>query len=59
MAKGHKLQQYKMYEVEYKTGKIKRKSKFCPRCQGVFLAQHKDRMSCGACGYTEVRPEKD
>ncbi|MSS75176.1 30S ribosomal protein S27ae [Candidatus Pacearchaeota archaeon] len=28
--------------------------KHCPKCgQGVFLAQHKDRQSCGKCGYTE------
>jgi small subunit ribosomal protein S27Ae len=28
--------------------------KYCPRCgQGVFMAQHKDRLACGKCGYTE------
>ena len=28
--------------------------KYCPRCgPGVFMAQHKDRLSCGKCGYTE------
>lgn len=28
--------------------------KYCPRCgPGVFLAQHKDRLACGKCGYTE------
>ena len=27
---------------------------FCPKCgAGVFLAKHKDRVSCGRCGYTE------
>ena len=26
---------------------------FCPKCgPGVFLAQHKDRKTCGKCGYT-------
>ena len=26
---------------------------FCPKCgQGVFLARHKDRQTCGSCGYT-------
>ena len=31
----------------------KKKKKFCPRCgPGVFLAEHKDRASCGKCKYT-------
>ena len=43
---------YKLYEI--KDGKLVRKNKFCPRCgAGVFLAAHKDRLSCGKCGYTE------
>ncbi len=59
MAKGKakgktsKMQQHTLYEVDYKAGKIKRNLSFCPRCQGVFLAGHKDRKSCGSCGYTE------
>ncbi|MDD4878253.1 MAG: 30S ribosomal protein S27ae [Candidatus Nanoarchaeia archaeon] len=25
----------------------------CPKCgPGVFLAEHKDRQTCGTCGYT-------
>ena len=40
------------YEIQ--EGKIVRKRRFCPRCgPGVFLAEHKDRYSCGKCGYTE------
>ena len=36
----------------YASGKATHKH--CPKCgQGVFLAQHKDRQSCGKCGYTE------
>lgn len=32
---------------------IERK-KFCPKCgAGVFLAEHKNRHSCGNCSYTE------
>jgi len=32
----------------------KRKNKFCPKCgAGVFLAQHKDRLTCGKCHYME------
>jgi ubiquitin-small subunit ribosomal protein S27Ae len=34
--------------------KIERKNKFCPKCgKGVFLANHKDRKTCGKCGYME------
>ena len=41
-----------LYSVE--GGSLKRKKKFCPKCgPGVFLAVHKDRASCGKCGYTE------
>ena len=32
----------------------KRKNKFCPKCgAGVFMAKHKNRYTCGKCGYTE------
>ncbi|MHB8587143.1 MAG: 30S ribosomal protein S27ae [Thermoplasmatota archaeon] len=41
-----------LYKVE--GSKLVRARKTCPKCgPGVFLAQHKDRQSCGACGYTE------
>jgi small subunit ribosomal protein S27Ae len=41
-----------MYKVE--GSKIVRLRKTCPKCgPGVFLGQHKDRQSCGNCGYTE------
>jgi len=42
------------YKIE--DGKLVR-AEHCPvaRCgQGVFLAIHKDRKSCGQCGYTEM-----
>jgi ubiquitin-small subunit ribosomal protein S27Ae len=33
---------------------LKRKNKFCPKCgPGVFLAQHKNRLTCGKCHYME------
>jgi len=36
--------------------KIKRIRKHCPKCgPGVFIAEHKDRVSCGQCGYTEFK----
>lgn len=42
---------YKKYSLE--NGKVVKK-KICPRCgEGVFLAQHKDRLYCGTCHYTE------
>jgi len=35
---------------------IKSKKSVCPRCgNGVFLADHGNRQSCGKCGYTEFR----
>jgi len=36
----------------YEQGKLK--SKFCPKCgAGHHMASHKDRITCGKCGYTE------
>ena len=46
-----KIEQYEIID-----GKLNRKKKFCPEesCgPGVFLAEHKDRLSCGKCGYTK------
>jgi len=42
---------WKLYE---KVGdKIERKNKFCSKCgSGYFLAKHKDRQTCGKCGFT-------
>ena len=35
---------------------ISRFRKHCPKCgPGIFLAEHKDRFSCGNCGYTEFK----
>ena len=34
--------------------KVERLKKHCPKCgEGVFLAHHKDRLTCGRCGYME------
>ena len=47
---------YKFYEV--KSGEVNRLRKECPRCgKGVFLAEHKDRMTCGKCGYTSFKKQ--
>lgn len=36
--------------------RINRFRRHCPKCgAGVFLAEHKNRMSCGKCGYTEFK----
>jgi small subunit ribosomal protein S27Ae len=46
----------KIKHYEVKDGKINRKKRTCPRCgEGVFLAEHADRVSCGKCGYTEFK----
>lgn len=48
---------YKGYEV--KGAELKRKNKFCPKCgAGVFMASHKDRETCGQCGYTEMKAKQ-
>lgn len=44
----------KFYEVSQ--GKITKIKPTCPRCgPGVFLGEHKDRLACGKCGYTEFK----
>lgn len=42
-----------LYEIQ--SDKIQRKKKFCPKCDGAFMAEHEDRLSCGNCGYTEYK----
>ena len=48
----------KVEQYEISDGKIARKREFCPKDScgpGVFLADHKDRLSCGKCGYTKFK----
>jgi small subunit ribosomal protein S27Ae len=43
-----------------KGSELVRKRKNCPRCgPGTWLADHKGRLYCGKCGYTETmrKPE--
>jgi len=36
--------------------KVTTAKKYCPRCgPGFMMADHKDRISCGKCGYTEFK----
>lgn len=47
-------QKRELYDVQ--KDKVVRKRKTCPKCgPGVFLAEHKDRYTCGRCGYTEFK----
>lgn len=42
------------YEVEGEN--LKRKTLSCPKCgEGFRLGNHKDRKTCGKCGYTEFK----
>ncbi len=48
-----------VYKVEGET--LKRNNVSCPKCgPGVFLALHKNRRTCGKCGYMEkIMKKKD
>ncbi|MFT4310418.1 MAG: 30S ribosomal protein S27ae [Candidatus Woesearchaeota archaeon] len=49
-----KYQMWKLYEVQ--GGKIVRKNPFSAKAgSGFFMASHKDRITCGKTGYTEIR----
>jgi len=55
--KGLKTRIHTFYKIT--GGRVDRLRKFCPVCgPGVFMAKHKDRWSCGKCGYTEWIKEK-
>ncbi|MDO8480476.1 MAG: 30S ribosomal protein S27ae [Nanoarchaeota archaeon] len=52
--KGGSFQRFKLYTAA--GDKATRKNKFCPKCgPESFLANHKDRLTCGKCGYVEKR----
>ena len=52
--KTKRINKSNFYKIE--NDKIVRTHKFCPKCgTGVFLSEHKDRFSCGKCGYTEMK----
>ncbi|MEK6826484.1 MAG: 30S ribosomal protein S27ae [Nanoarchaeota archaeon] len=42
---------YKKYQI---VGDMVTRQKTCPKCgPAMFLATHKDRYTCGFCGYCE------
>ena len=44
---------------DVKDGRAVMNKSYCPKCgDGVFLAEHSDRKSCGKCGYTEFNKGK-
>ncbi len=49
--KGKSYQIHKAYIIQ--GDKVVRKGGLCPKCEGSLLALHKDRKSCGKCGYME------
>ena len=52
--KGKTYPIHEKYEVSGDS--ISRKRKTCPKCgAGVFLGEHKDRLTCGKCGYMEKK----
>lgn len=51
MARTKNVRPRDLYEI--KGEKVERKKEKCPKCgDGVFLAEHKDRKTCGKCSYT-------
>ena len=48
------VQVWKLYKIEGETAQRLRRE--CPRCgKGFFMAEHKDRFSCGHCGFTNFK----
>jgi len=48
------VQIWKAYKVS--GDKVETNNKSCPKCgPGVMMASHKNRDSCGKCGYTEFK----
>jgi len=49
-----KVEQSSKYKLE--GDKITKQAKDCPRCgTGTFLAVHKNRVTCGKCGFSEIQ----
>ena len=51
------MKKRELYKIE--GNRLVRQRRNCPKCgDGVFLGEHKDRLSCGNCGYTEFKGKK-
>ena len=51
--KGAVVGRYQLYEKEGSS--VKAKNRSCPKCgPGFFMGNHKNRIVCGKCGYTEM-----
>ena len=49
---------FKLYKVEQ--DKLIRLRPICERCgPGFFMADHKNRYTCGHCGFTRYKPAKE
>jgi len=58
MAEKKKKGRWQYFSME--GDKLERKKSPCPRCgSGTYLAEHKDRLACGKCGYTEFKNSKN
>lgn len=52
--KHQSVKQSSLFKIE--DTRVVRTKRHCPRCgEGTFLAEHKDRFTCGACKYTEFK----
>ncbi len=57
MGKHENVKVWEKYDVE--GDDLERKQRTCPRCgDGVFLADHGDRLTCGSCGFSEIKEEQ-
>lgn len=53
-APGAARSRIQLYKID--GSKLTRGSRFCPKCgQGIFMASHKDRYTCGKCNYMEKK----
>ncbi|MBI1974034.1 30S ribosomal protein S27ae [Candidatus Micrarchaeota archaeon] len=44
---------------DVKGAKLERKKQTCPKCgDGYWMAEHKDRVHCGHCGYTRWKSKE-
>lgn len=55
-AKTKKVESRRWEKYDTSGDSLVRKNKFCPKCgPGFFLANHKNRLTCGKCSYVEFK----